>query len=236
MEITNAALKRYYENGFSKIEGWCSEQLFHTMDLFDSLPINKSGGICEIGVHHGKFYLLLNQVTSIETQSFAVDIFEEAALNIDHSGSGNRAIFTKNLAEFDVHQGRNTIIIKGDSTDSKLQLEKTIGPGSLRFLSIDGGHTAEHTISDLKLANHLISNEGVVILDDILNGHWLGVIEGAVHFLLGRPTLVPFALGQNKLYLSKLSFQNYYFNILNESPLKTKIVPFFGHPLVAFTD
>jgi Methyltransferase domain len=176
MEITNAALKRYYENGFSKIEGWCSEQLFHTVDLFDSLPINKGGGICEIGVHHGKFYLLLNQVTSIETRSFAIDIFEEAALNIDHSGSGNRAAFTKNLAEFDIHQGRNTVIIKGDSTDSKLQLEKTIGPGSLRFLSIDGGHTAEHTISDLKLANHLISNEGVVILDDILNAHWLGVI------------------------------------------------------------
>jgi hypothetical protein len=233
MEIANAGLKRYYENGFSEIEGWCSEQLFQTVDLFDSLPINKSGGVCEIGVHHGKLYLLLNQVTSNETRSFAVDIFEDAALNIDFSGSGNREIFTKNLAEFDIHRGRNTTVIQGDSTDSKLQLEKTIGPGSLRFLSIDGGHTAEHTISDLKLANHLISNEGIVILDDILNAHWLGVIEGTVHFLLGRPTLVPFALGQNKLYLSKLSFQSYYFNVLNESRLKTKVVSFFGHSLVA---
>ena|ERR1700722_9312703 len=233
MEIVNSALKQYYEVGFSKIEGWCSEQLFHTVDLFDSLPINKNGGVCEIGVHHGKLYLLLNQVTSVGAQSFAVDVFEEAALNIDLSGHGSREAFMNNLAQFDVHRGKNTIIIKGDSTDSKLQLEKTIGPGSLRFLSIDGGHTAEHTISDLKLANQLISNEGVVILDDILNGHWLGVIEGATHFLLGRPTLVPFALGQNKLYLCKLSFQKYYFNVLSESPMKTKIVPFFGHPLVA---
>jgi hypothetical protein len=81
MEIANAALKRYYENGFTKVEGWCSEQLFQTVDLFDSLPINKNGGICEIGVHHGKFYVLLNQVTSIGTQSCAVDILEVAALN-----------------------------------------------------------------------------------------------------------------------------------------------------------
>jgi hypothetical protein len=156
MEIVNTALRRYYEAGFSKIEGWCSEQLFQTIDLFDSSPINKNGGICEIGVHHGKFYLLLNQVTSISAQSFAIDVFEEATLNIDLSGSGNRAAFTKNLTDFDIHQGKNTVIVKGDFTDSKLQLEKIIEPGSLRFFSIDGGHTAEHTISDLKLGMCLV--------------------------------------------------------------------------------
>ena len=75
-------------------------------------------------------------------------------------------------------------------------------------MSIDGGHTAIHTMNDLKLASNLISNEGIVILDDILNHRWIGVLEGLVKFLQTTPTLVPVMMGHNKLYLVKLSYQN----------------------------
>jgi hypothetical protein len=233
MQIVNPNLRAYREHGFDKVQGWCNPQVFHTVDLFDEAPINKSGGVCEIGVHHGKLYLLLNQVTAPTAMSFAIDLFDQQRLNIDHSGSGNREIFERNLADFDVHKGANTHIIAGDSTDSKLQLNKRIEPGSLRFFSIDGGHSVEHTIRDLETANELICNEGVVILDDILNHHWLGVIEGLTRFLATRPTLIPFAIGCNKLYLAKLSYQKFYFDLLARSPLNSKIVMFFGHTLVA---
>jgi len=166
MEISNQNLRRYRENGFAQIQGWCNPQVFNTVDLFDSAPINKTGGVCEIGVHHGKLYLLLNQVTAPEATSYAIDVFDAQRLNIDKSGAGDRKIFERNLTEFDAHKGRNTQIISGDSTDSGLQLAKTIEPGSLRFFSVDGGHSAEHTISDLKIASQLVANEGVVILDD----------------------------------------------------------------------
>lgn len=212
----NKALEHYRDNGFKIVEGWVEDDIFTTIDYFNNLPINKTGGVCEIGVHHGKLFLLLNQITELQDKSYAIDVFESQSLNIDNSGCGNIHYFKHNLLNYDVHQGQNTTIIQGDSTDSKLQLDKIIEPGSLRFISIDGGHTAIHTMNDLRLASNLISNEGIVILDDILNHRWIGVLEGLVKFLQTTPTLVPVMMGHNKLYLVKLSYQNYYYEVCSK--------------------
>lgn len=231
--VTNILLRPYYENGFKDVQGWCNEKNFTVLEVLDGTKINKKGGCLEIGVHHGKFYIMLNRLISINYTSFAVDIFGDQHLNIDRSGRGFLKIFKDNLVKHDIHQGENTKIIKGDSTDPCLKLRDVIGLGAMRFISVDGGHTVEHTVSDLTLASDLVSNEGVVILDDILNYHWPGVIEGAAIFLDQRPTLVPFAIGNNKLYMCKLSFKNFYYQIFENSALKTKLVSFFGHLVVA---
>lgn len=230
----NKHLEIYKKIGFPNVEGWCDIMLFDVIDALDSLTFNKSGGCLEIGVHHGKFYLLLNQVIAPEFRSYAVDIFDRQELNIDQSGKGVLDQFKNNLKLYDFHHGENTDIIMGDSTDPALRIEEKIGLGKCRFISIDGGHTAEHTISDLGLSAKLVCNEGVVILDDILNYHWLGVIEGVNMFLGARPTLVPFAIGFNKLFMCKLSYQYSYFDAFVNHKLKTKITRFYGHKLVAF--
>ena len=232
---SNVNLKKYQSDGFKSVEGWCSEGLFDIVDFLDSLNLNRSGGVCEIGVHHGKFFLLLNQVTDANERSFAVDVFDNQSLNIDNSGCGSAEIFKNNLALYDVHNGRNTELVYADSTDSRAasNLIERVGTGSLRFFSIDGGHSVRHTINDLQLANVLTSHAGVVFLDDILNYHWLGVIEGIVKYLLLEPTLVPFAIGHNKLLLCKLSYYDRYFKAMNAFALRTKIVTFLGTNLVA---
>lgn len=234
----NPYLKKYLENGFIQVEGWCEPELFDLINLFDSASINQKGGVCEIGVHHGKLFILLNQTTQPEFDSYAIDVFDDQKLNIDNSGCGSVQRFKENLSYHDRHGGTNTVIISGDSTDSGLELTKKIKPGSIRFFSIDGGHTATHTLNDLKIANELISNEGVVILDDILNHRWMGVIEGAVDFLGTRPTLVPFAMGHNKLYFCKFSYHSYYYNLLlnNHLPKLGTLTrnKFFGHDIISF--
>ena len=230
----NAFLEKYRDLGFQHVEGWCDPGLFEVMECIDSFVSQKDGGCIEIGVHHGKFFLLLNQLVEERFQSYAIDLFEQQELNIDFSGQGARSKFEENLRLFDRHQGRNTTIICGDSTDSSLNLESKCGLGVSRYISIDGGHTAEHTISDLRLANRLIGNYGIVILDDILNYHWLGVIEGACAFLTERPTLIPFAIGFNKLFFCKLSFHNNYLSALRSNYSDAKLVHFFGHQLISF--
>lgn len=226
----NENLQRYQTEGFAQVEGWCADALFQTMDLMDSAPWNKSGGCAEIGVHHGKLYILLNQVIDRRATSFAIDVFERQDLNVDRSGAGSLERFRENLAKYDAHRGANTKIIQGDSTDYALGLRETIGYGQLRFLSIDGGHTAEHVLSDLTLAKDIISHEGVVIVDDAVHHHWLGVIEGIACFLMTRPTLVPFAVGHNKMYFCKTAFRDRYITLLYS--LKVKIGTFFGHRLL----
>jgi len=228
----NEHLKKY-QSHFSEIEGWASDKLFEIINFLDMVEINKSGGVMEIGVHHGKFFILLNQMNLSAHASYAIDLFDQQNLNIDESGKGSLTSFTDNLLKYDLHKGNNVKIISGDSTDPKLNLVDTIGKGAIRFVSIDGGHTVEHTINDLKIAAELINNQGVVILDDILNHHWLGVIEGAISYLNTSPTLIPFAIGHNKLFLAKVSYYNYYFEALARSSLATKKVHFLKHHLVA---
>lgn len=226
-------LNNYKTGGFEKIDGWCGDKLFDIVNLLNSVGINKEGGCLEIGVHHGKFYILLNGVIDRIFKSYAVDLFENQQLNIDGSGRGSLEAFRGNLRKYDRHKGANTEIISADSTDPKAIKFIRDAAGPLRFISVDGGHTPEHTVSDLRLATKLLANEGVVILDDIFNYHWPGVVEGAVTFLREKPTLVPFAIGHNKLLLSKLSYRSYYFNLFNKSALKSKVVNFFSYPLVA---
>ena len=232
--LKNSNLQNYKQNGFDQVVGWCHEELFTTIDFFNDLPVNKTGGIAEIGIHHGKFYILLNQIVDPGYASYAIDIFENQNLNLDKSGHGDKNYFLHWLEKYDCHQGKNTVIIAGDSTDPALQLTKKIEPGSLRFMSIDGGHTAEHTINDLKIAEQLISNQGVVILDDILNHRWLGVYEGLARYLQTSPTLVPLMMGHNKLYLVKMTYKNYYFNECQQLPLEGRFnLNFWGHDIVS---
>jgi len=225
-------IDQYYNDGFKNIHGWCNNELYNILNLLDKAEINKNGGCLEIGIHHGKFYCLLNSLVDEKETSIAIDIFSNQHLNIDSSGYGNLEIFKDNLVKYDVHKGKNTKILNFDSTDIKLCKELEKYAGCFKLISIDGGHTAEHTISDLKLANTMINNEGIVFIDDILHPHWLGVLEGTVKFLEHKPTLVPFALGSNKLLLCKLSYHSYYYGLFSRSSLRKDEKMFFGHKII----
>lgn len=231
LRILNNNLHNYMSNGFDNVEGWCEKTLFHTVDMLSRADINKKGGCCEIGVHYGKLFILLNSVIDQSETSYAIDVFSRQDLNIDKSGWGSKTDFTDNLKKYDIHKGKNVTIIEGDSTDYSLGLTNIIKPGSIRFMSVDGGHTAEHVINDLTIATQIVNNEGVVIVDDILNPYWMGVIEGVVRFLDRKPTLIPFALGHNKLYMAKLSHAEYYKTLFSSSPLFVNYTGFFGHTI-----
>jgi hypothetical protein len=226
-------LNDYKNRGFDNVEGWCSKFLFEIVGMLDDAEINKEGGCLEIGVHHGKFYILLNSVIERRFDSYAVDVFEKQSLNIDGSGRGSLQLFKDNLIKYDRHGGANTNIVAADSTDVKSKKLFDDRAGYFRFVSIDGGHTTEHTISDLQFACGLASNEGVVILDDVLNYHWLGVIEGCMIYLSQKPALVPFAIGHNKLFLAKISYRSFYRDLFGASTLRSKLVDFMGHSIVA---
>lgn len=236
MQIRHPGLARYREEGFDQVQGWCSERLFPVLDMLADCRINKKGGVAEIGIHHGKLFLLLNQLTGAEDRSFAIDLFGNQALNIDRSGRGNLAIFQQNLKAFDAHRGENTRIVSGDSSDTALDLVGTIGRGTLRFFSVDGGHTVEHLLNDLAIAEQTIANEGVVIVDDIFHIEWPGVTEGIVRYMLPRPALVPVAIGHGKLYMCKMSFHGFYLGLFEQLPGKARRVNFCGWPTMALPE
>ena len=189
---------------------------------------NKEGGVLEIGIHHGQFFIALNQLID-DHQSYAVDVFDDQHLNIDFSGEGDYHQFIDNLNKFDKHRGQNVKIIKGDSTDNSIfdNISKC------HYVSVDGGHTVQHVINDLTIATNLLTNNGIVIVDDYFNHWWPSVTEGIMKFLMTSPILVPFATSKNKMWMCKLSYQNKYFEyIKNIEDFNITHVKFFGHNII----
>jgi hypothetical protein len=57
------------------------------------------GSVGEVGVHHGRLFILLYLLAEPDERAFAIDIFDEQHLNEDHSGQGDRKVFEENLID-----------------------------------------------------------------------------------------------------------------------------------------
>jgi hypothetical protein len=193
----------------------------------------------EIGVHHGKFFIGVENITPMSCRCVALDVFSMQTKNIDGSGKGNLEIFTQNYQKYAIDSKR-VIPIEMDSLDVDCH---ALGIGKFGIISIDGGHTEMHTISDLRSAQKLMLSNGIVVLDDILNQDWGGVVTGACQFFQHSMSnrLVPFAIGFNKLYCCHFSASQLVRKaILNDKNILTSIgiksfkrTEFAGHPIIS---
>lgn len=194
-------LERYVRDGYPHIEGWFFElDVELTAALLEHQLTNDSaGGVAEIGVHHGKSFVLLANGLREGEMGVALDVFEDQEKNLDHAGRGDRVILEENLAAW--APDANVRIVKSSSLEITAARETF---GDVRYFSIDGGHTAQITENDLRLAQSCAVPGAVVMLDDILNAHWTGVITGFVNYSQRGGTLIPFAVSNNRIGASKL--------------------------------
>ena len=199
-----AGLAGYLEHGIGQVEGWLSpvtaSMIAHLLvgqSLHATNLVGLRGDVCEIGVHHGKLFLVLACATLPGERAVAVDIFGDQSKNLDRSGGGDRGIFEAHLA---VHApGADVEVIQQSSLDLA---EHGFLERRFRLISIDGGHTEAVVANDLRLAERTLVDGGIAALDDILSHDWTGVLSGLVSYLAAGGTLVPFALVPNKLLLS----------------------------------
>lgn len=184
---------------FDKVEGWLQPQaLMFTSYYADRFLGGKPFDALEIGVHHGKFFIGIENLTPLKGRCLAVDVFSDQDKNIDNSGSGSLSMFNENIAKHATSPER-VLPIEMDSLDL---VPEELGKNRFGIISIDGGHTTRHTINDLISAQMLLSPAGIVILDDITNQDWTGVMTGAIKFFTSdlSTKLIPFGIGFNKLY------------------------------------
>lgn len=158
------------------------------------------GNICEIGVHHGRYFIPLGLSLAQAEKAIAIDLFENQEENIDQSGQGDRLIFETHVRRFlkveQVH------VIRENSL--RISPEMITDYGQVRFFSIDGGHTEAVVENDLCLAEQVLCDGGVVALDDILHPVWTGVVSGLARYkYVRRGNLKAFALLSNKLLLCR---------------------------------
>lgn len=196
--------ERYVRSGVRRVAGWLDGFSARAIDALARFQHANGleGGVGEIGVHHGKLFLLLYLSTRAAEKACAIDIFEQQELNPDASGRGDRARF---LANLDRHAGtREGVEIIARSSLEIAPTEILAACGPMRLFSVDGGHTDDCTLNDLRLAEAVSAPHGIVVLDDFFNAPWPGVASGAARYLLDPDTaLRPFAILPNKLLLAR---------------------------------
>jgi Methyltransferase domain len=193
-----------------------------------------TGGIAEIGVHMGRLFILLKLLCADGEKALAIDIFGDQHLNTDQSGGGDRALFMVNVMR---HASSDSLAILQKSSLEVRPEEITDEIGSCRLFSIDGGHTAECTVHDLRLADAALGPQGIAILDDYFNPSWPDVSTGAAQFFNDPATrLKPFAVSPNKLYLARPEANGFYRHALlgAQKDFHEKESRMFGSPVSLF--
>ena len=197
--------------GLPRVDGWLEAYSARFIGELAAIQRDHAvvGAVGEIGVHHGKLFILLLLSASDREKAFAIDVFERQDLNTDHSGCGNRDVFLANVRRW-AGSDTNVSLIAQSSLEVRPAsiLEQC---GRVRLASVDGGHTEACTFHDLALMEAVLRDRGVVVIDDYFNPHWPDVSAGVVKYLSQPDTaLRPFAISPNKLYLTTVDSAAFY--------------------------
>ncbi|MBM3276733.1 MAG: class I SAM-dependent methyltransferase [Candidatus Handelsmanbacteria bacterium] len=232
------ALTRYQTKGHLQVEGWlwpgAMELLISLAGLQRALGVR--GGIGEIGVHHGRLFILLHLLSGPDELSAAWDLFEDQDQNLDASGRGDYARLEANLKAHGCDLGRIQLVKANSAELDGGQVREVLGGGA-RLFSVDGGHTADLTYGDLRTASSALAEGGILILDDFYNEQWPGVAEGAQRFLADHPErLFPVAIGGNKVFFTHSAewARRYQEALAAVGPRAHKISELAGTPVLVF--
>jgi hypothetical protein len=231
----SSGLERYATRGHRRVNGWLHHDAISMVRAVavEQTRAGITGHVAEIGVHHGRLFILLYLLSGPDEKGLAIDLFGRQELNADHSGGGDLGKFRDNLAR---HADLSRLVVyEGDSsTMTSADVRRLVG-GAIKMFSVDGGHTPELTRGDLESAEGAIADGGLVILDDVFNEVWPGVVSGTAEFFSRPRRLVPFAIGGNKTLMTTAAYAVRYRNaLLSASLQKPADHTFFGFPVLSF--
>jgi Methyltransferase domain len=153
----------YLDNGYSVVPGMSS--LFAARIIVGLLARQAAEGtvghVAEIGVFEGRLFIAMALSLSDGERALAVDHFS-------WPDPGVRGRFEANCAAHGVRLDR-VVVHQGDSRSMTPQQLIAMAGGMVRFIHVDGEHTAEHLTSDLRLATVVAAPNGIVALDDMLH-------------------------------------------------------------------
>ena len=192
------------------IEGWCATEIFWALERLFAADggFSRPGPVCEIGVHHGKFLIGAHNALG-GMRSLGIDIFEDQGRNVDGSGKGSLESFRGAIANHAVRPDAIDSLAMDSFELGVREIDELLSRyGRFKVFSVDGGHTPEHVINDMRVAQEMTAQDGIILVDDFFAPHWPGVTEG-LHRLFASSGVrfAPFLSLTNKLFLTGLSFQ-----------------------------
>ncbi|MBC7986138.1 MAG: class I SAM-dependent methyltransferase [Sphingomonadaceae bacterium] len=213
-------LRAYLEGRFKEIPGWCHPQLFQTIQPLDQLQRRHGveGPVCEIGVLKGKFFIALMKLKQARPH-YAIDLFSLERRDFDQGGRGHLNKFRTNIKRNGGNLDDVRILERDSMEITRRDIDRILDDtdGGFSMFSIDGAHTAEHTIHDARTAMALTRPGGIIFVDDYYNANWPGVQEGVCRlYFIDSPPFVPLLETCNKLVLCHRSYHAEYLDYVGD--------------------
>jgi hypothetical protein len=196
-----------------RIEGWLYPQQVAYLKSFSAYQheIGVYGTVAEIGVHHGKLFAPLVGYSHPSERALALDLFEgQQQENVDAAGSGSQLAVVRTLTEITGIPRDQYTLVPGNSLRLSARNFSALNAPAFRVFSVDGGHSLETVLHDFNVAACGLRQGGIIILDDWLNGPWIGATEAIVFIAHAYTDLVPFFHGHNKLWFTTRSHARLY--------------------------
>lgn len=185
-----ATLQRFFGAARS-VEGWFLDEAAAAWDCLLQFQHAASigGNLLEIGVWNGKSALMSVLHAGAGEIQLLVDPrdLKEAVANLRQLRAD---------ATVDAFQKPSRALFKHPEYRNMLS--------SFRWIHIDGKHSAQDVSVDLRLADDLLNDMGMVVLDDFFHEGYPQVTQAVYQFLLTRPSSFSLLLcGHRKGYLCR---------------------------------
>lgn len=158
------------------------------------------GHLCEIGVHHGRLFLMLALARREGERALAIDLFEDDVINANTRHAGRNGALLANAQRLGIELSEEETF-KTSSLDVKPSDIFARTTGRIRFFSVDGCHLYREVENDLRLAESTLTPDGIIAVDDFFNPNWADVSFATYDFLRQSGKFVPFAI-TSKLFLA----------------------------------
>ncbi len=230
MQEPTRALNSYIRSGMHAVAGYLKSvdaKIIASILGFQQEQ-HIAGNLCEIGVHHGRLFLLLAFARNDGERAVGIDLFLDDGINASSNWhSGRDRALAVNARRFGL-SFRDDEIVKASSLDIDANdiMKHTGGP--IRLFSVDGGHDYRCVENDLILARQTISDKGVIAVDDFFNPEWPEVTLATYDFLRATNEIIPFLISPGKLYLTTLAMASTYREAVQRSnkDLRSSLVRF----------
>jgi len=190
---------------FKEIDGWCGDDAAYlTLWLMKfQLELGNDSPVLEIGVYKGKYLSVLYHQARRTAQSVVgIDTFQWS------SREDLISIFRRLFGSVE----RLSLVSEDSSILKPSQVIEMLGGKQASFISVDGDHSPQGVQSDLMLSKALLSDGGIVAVDDFLNPKAIGVSEGFYRFCFETAghSLRPFVYCANKLFCADRAYYDMY--------------------------
>lgn len=196
----------YIAGGHATVQGWLTPRSLSAVAGLHGLQrrLGVHGHVCEIGVHHGRFFIALSLLRKLGERSVAIDVFDLQELNTDSSGKEDRDALDRNVATW-LAPDPDVVVMRADSLNVRAEDVVREAGGRIRLFSVDGSRTRGRALNDMRIAEGAVVEGGLVIVDDFLNPARPGVTEAVICYLTETKraaALAPIGYGDNKFYFT----------------------------------